>query len=158
MRVLGADIATRSGFAVIEDGKLIYRETYSLREEASHRMRFKDFRSKVLRLLREYKPDAVSFETTYVGVNPKGTAYLNMLRGIFIECSSHRMQLISDTVSKIRKETMGAGKKYTKLDVMEHVIRKYGIALDKADKKSEDIADAILLAEWGYNSLTDTVK
>ena len=156
MRVLGADIATTTGLAVIEDEKLIYYDYYILGKDISHRDRFKDFRLKTLKLLNIYKPNALAFESTYVGVNPKVTAYLNMLRGIFIECSDRKIQLFSDTVSRIRKETMGAGRKYKKLDVMNYVIKKYQIELDITDKKSEDISDAILLAEWGTNCLTQT--
>lgn len=153
--VLGIDIATLSGVATIKDNKLVYFNKFKISNK-EYKYRFKEFKQEINKLIVEYKPQAIAIEQTYVSVNPKTTAYLNMLRGICIYLIPNKTELYSDAVSRIRKETMGQGTKYTKYDVFDFIIKKYKLELDK--EKDLDITDAILLADWAYTKELTRVK
>lgn len=151
--VLGLDIATTTGFAVLNEKTVIKCGSFKL-EDLDHRSRFKYFRRNILKLVKEYKPNLVVIEETYVGPNVKITAYLNMLKGICIECIPSKVKVKSEVVSKIRKEILGSGKKHTKQDVFRYVVNKFNIE-NLNIKKDLDVSDAILLSVWGLKELTD---
>lgn len=145
---MGLDVATKTGFSILEDGNIIDYGVITLSDKDDHRTRFLEFKKKMTILLKKYKPDMVVIEETYVGPNVKITAYLNMLRGILIACIPSKTKFKSGVVSNIRKETLGAGKKHTKEEVFDCMTKKYNIKnLNK--KKDLDITDSILLVDWG---------
>jgi crossover junction endodeoxyribonuclease RuvC len=145
--ILGLDIATTTGYGVIKNNNLIKYGKFTLAGD-EYRLRFKQFRKQILELIKEYKPKIVIIEQTYVGVNVKTTAYLNMLKGICTECIPENIKIIAEAPSKIRKEVLGEGKKHTKEEIFEYLTKKFNIK-DLNIKKDLDITDGILLALWG---------
>jgi crossover junction endodeoxyribonuclease RuvC len=154
MIILGLDIATTTGYGIISGNKVIAYGKISLKDYKEYRERFKHFRVEVSKLIKKYKPKVVVIEQTYVGANPKTTAYLNMLRGICIELVPKKSSIISETVTSIRKQVMGSGKKHSKLDVFCYVTVRYRLE-GLSRTKDLDISDALLLCDWGRQLCQD---
>lgn len=152
VRVLGLDVATNTGYAILdtESDKLIAYGMIKLKPKHTYRDRFKNFRAEVLDLIDAHKVEAVSLEGVYQGRNAKSTAYLNNLRGIVIELVPPTVDLLSAQVKKARKEALGYGG-ISKGEVYSWAISKYKIK----DKVSDDVTDAILLAKWAGLKLTN---
>ena len=154
MKVLGLDIATCTGYSVVEGKKVTNKGIILLNSKLPYKPRFKQFRKELVKLLREHKPDAVVLEGVYSGRNVSTSAYLNNLRGIAIEVIPLYSEFLSAQVKKVRSEVMGNGNS-TKEDVFQWVCKKYKIKdLQIKRDKDKDITDSILLATWGLLKLT----
>jgi Holliday junction resolvasome RuvABC endonuclease subunit len=149
MIILGLDIATTTGFSVLENDRIIEYGTIKLKSKLEHRFRFKDFREALLSILTTYKPDIVIIEATYSGRNRKTTAYLNMLRGIALECIPESSELITIAVSSARMDILGEGKKHDKLEVFHWIVNKFNLK-NFVFKKHNDITDSILISFWAF--------
>lgn len=148
MKVLGLDIATRTGFALLEDSVLTKFGWIKLERINTYRERFRSFRKGLLEVLESVRPDIVVIEETYVGRNVKTTAYLNMLRGICIESVPDVVKLFTSHVSSMRAEILGRGCKHDKKEVYSYCVSRFKLK-SFTYKGHNDITDAILLALWG---------
>ena len=157
MKVLGLDVATNTGYAVLENkSQIITKGLISLDTDKEHRNRFKDFRKRVLSLVKEHKPDLIILEAVYSGPNPVTTAYLNYLRGIVLECLPLKYEVRTEVLSKVKKGVLGVGKgTVKKKEVFEWVVEKHQL-YDYKFSKHNDITDAIFLAEWGLKLYIDS--
>jgi crossover junction endodeoxyribonuclease RuvC len=153
VKVLGLDIATCTGFAVITNKKIIEIGKIKIPSKLEYRDRFQLFRSELVKLIDKHKPDAVALEGVYSGKNRKTTAFLNNLRGIAIEAVPKEVFFFSGQVKKVRKAVLDDGN-LTKEEIFKWAVKKY--KLKNLDfKKDNDITDAILLANWGILKLTE---
>lgn len=153
MRILGLDIATSTGFSVLDGEKLLVYGLIKLKPE-EHIKRFKQFRLNIKELIEVYKPDLVVIEATFSGKNPKSTAYLNMLRGIALELMPPEVIVKTVPVSTARKDVLGKGKKHDKSEVFTWAVAKYKMK-DLTLKKHNDITDSILISYWGFLDTKD---
>jgi Holliday junction resolvasome RuvABC endonuclease subunit len=87
MKILGLDIATNTGYCILNDGKL---ETYgmiNLLPEMNILQRISFFENNILKLLDEYKPDYVAIEDLIMGISGvKVLSYLARLSGVALSC------------------------------------------------------------------------
>jgi Holliday junction resolvasome RuvABC endonuclease subunit len=87
MKILGLDIATNTGYCILNDGKL---ETYgmiNLLSEMNILQRISFFENNILKLLEEYKPDYVAIEDLIMGISGvKVLSYLARLSGVALSC------------------------------------------------------------------------
>jgi len=154
---LGLDISSHTGYAVLEDGELIDYGCFHLKSKDSYKLRYKDFRKEVRRLMVKHKPSVVVLEGVYVNMagkgrgNPKTAAYLNALRGIAVECIPVKTEYLSIQVKKVRKEVLGSGNA-TKEDVFNWAVKKYNL-VDLIFSKDNDITDSVLLSLLGNINL-----
>lgn len=144
MRVLGLDIATSTGFGLLDDDSLLAYGLLVIPSKATHRERFKIFRKELIKLYKISKPDLVVIEDTFVKKNVAVTSYLNQLRGIAIESIPVKSDFYSLKTSQARA-SLGKGKKYTKEDVFNCMVTKYKLK-GFVFEEHNDITDAILLA------------
>lgn len=154
MKILGLDIATSTGYALIEKGKVIDYGIIKLKQKDDHRKRLQQLRREVVELLMKHNPEIVALETIYVSNmrvkggrgNPKTAALLNRMRGVVMECVPQEVKLIDVVNKTAKKDVIGRGN-CKKEDVFEWAIDYYPINGLKF-KKHNDITDAILLATW----------
>jgi Holliday junction resolvasome RuvABC endonuclease subunit len=150
--VIGLDIATVTGYAVLTEEGIIEYGTIEVNSGDPYKRRFKDFRKQLVSLIRTHKPKAITLEGVYTGKNPKISAYLNNLRGIAIETVPVKSKFLSGAVKSVRLDVLGSGAA-SKNDVFtwaESTYKLKGLNV----KKDHDITDAILLAHWGLLTLT----
>lgn len=87
MKILGLDIATNTGYCILNDGKL---ETYgmiNLLSEMNILQRISFFENNIIKLLDEYKPDYVAIEDLIMGISGvKVLSYLARLSGVALSC------------------------------------------------------------------------
>lgn len=152
--MLGLDIATTTGYNVIEGGKLTHYGVIELDETLPYPERYKVFRKEIERLIKAHKPQVIALEQVFQGRNVKTTAYLNALRGIAMSLIPSKCDFRTNAVSSIRKEVLGAGKKHDKEEVFEWAVSKFGLT-DFTFKKHNDITDSILISYWASNLDTE---
>jgi len=95
LRILGLDVATRTGWVLLEDGKPEAYGLIELKGEAEHRDKLRKIRKEINIIVKEQKPDVIAIETVYVSTNPKVSALLNMLRGVILESIPKKIHIIS---------------------------------------------------------------
>ncbi len=148
--IIGFDVATTTGFSVINKGKIIETGLIQLDLKSDYPARFKDFYKSVGAIIKRVKPKVLVMEATYVGPNIKTTAYLNMLGGNLILATPKKCELHRVVVSSIRKQVLGRGDA-KKEKIFEWATATYQLEnLDPEEKGTFDITDSILLAHWGY--------
>lgn len=154
MRVLGLDVATCTGFALMDSpNKLIEYGTIKLKSKDNYRVRFKKLRLAILLLIDKFKPDLVVLETALIMGGKrhftagKTIAYLNNLRGIVLELVPDEVGLESVNVRTARKQVLRNGK-LTKEQTFHLIVSLFTLK-DFEFKKHNDITDAILLAQYG---------
>lgn len=160
MRVLALDIATTTGWAVIDaPEKLIACGSFKIKPKLKYRDRMKVFKENMLALIEKYSPTHVAIEDTFVGVNPKTTALLNYMKGTCMISVPDHIELHSALAVKIRsvvlppKPKVKKEKKSTEIklkpkEVMfNYIVSKFKLK-DMTFKKHNDITDAIGLALW----------
>jgi Holliday junction resolvasome RuvABC endonuclease subunit len=164
-RVLGLDIATKTGYAFIVGDSLISYGAIQLNPKHDHRKRFKELRKEVLSLISDLKPNVVVLEGVYHDRNVKTTALLNQYRGVVIEAIVNTIRYESVEASKARALVIPAGYKVkagTKNKAKEEThpkksakkLRAYNWAVEEYSlndfsfEKDNDTTDAIILAKW----------
>lgn len=151
MKVLGLDVATKTGFAIIDESGIINSGIIQLNPKVTYRERLKFLREQVLELLINYKPDIVALETVYAvkhkkKQNVKTVAVLNWMRGVVMESIPRNSELIDVYATTARKDVIGSGRA-TKEDVFNWAVKEYELD-DFVFSKHNDVTDAILLARW----------
>ena len=93
MKILGLDIATKTGYSLIEDGNLIKYGMLDLPQEMNLFQRLSFFENNLNRILDDYKPDYVAMEDVLLGISGvKTLAYLGRLSGVAISCCYKKIQ------------------------------------------------------------------
>ena len=146
MKFLGLDIATKTGFALLDESGIIEYGKVGLNPKQTHIERFQDFRQQIKDLVLRLQPDVIILEDTYSKFVAT-TTYLNRLGGIAIGVLPDKIKLIIGRVSTMRSQLVH---KQTKEAVFEWAVAEF--KLDDLDfKKDNDITDAVLLAVWGMS-------
>ena len=149
MRSLGLDLSTKSGIALIDNGKLVAYELLKVptKKYPDRKMQFKAFREGIIKSYEVHKPDVIVLEAVYSGPNPVITALLNQLRGIAIECAPEGTEVRTIVASKARKSILGKGN-IKKPEVFKLMVKKFKLK-DFKFSSHNDMTDAMLLALCG---------
>lgn len=93
MKILGLDIATNTGWCVLEDGKLLDYGMLNIPIEMNLFQRISFFESNLTKLINSHNPDYVAIEDVLLGISgAKTLAYLGRLNGIAISCAFKKVQ------------------------------------------------------------------
>lgn len=152
MKIIGLDIAQKTGYSVLDNGKLIEYGLFTVKltqNPDKDKLEFKKFRKFILDLLFQHSPDFIVFEYIFMGRDPKVVGNLNQLRGIATECIPIDITIGTDHLARMRKIVLGQGKRHDKKDVFKYITQKYNL-LDLKFYKDNDKTDAIFLALWGF--------
>lgn len=156
MRILGLDIATVTGYGVIEDEEaLVAHGSFKLQLDGdpnNDRKQYLNFAKKIKKLISTYKIDVVVLEYVYVGKNPLVSCNLNRLRGVAVVSIPPAVAIVDDYLTTMRKQLLGKGKNHGKKEVFNWIKYKYGLINFKITK-DHDAADAIFLAIFGYRKV-----
>lgn len=143
MRTLGLDIATVTGYSLLEDDILIEYGTLCLDKTKNTREKLIEFKKKLLKLIKELKPQQIVIENVYSSINIQTTQFLNMLRGIVICSIPIKIQIIGINASNARKIVLHKGNA-SKEEVFNYITLKYNLN-NFVFKTHNDITDSILL-------------
>lgn len=118
MKILGLDIASNTGWCILEDNKLVKYGMINIPSEMNIFQRLKFFENNLVQILNENRPDEVHIEDVILGISgAKTLAYLARLNGIAISICYNkvgdRIKLYSPTVWKSHSfpELTGMAKK-----------------------------------------------
>lgn len=93
MKILGIDIATNSGYCLLNDGNL---ETYGMINipiEMNLFQRISFFENNITKILNDYKPDCVAIEDLIMGISGvKTLSYLARLGGVALSVCYKKVQ------------------------------------------------------------------
>ena len=93
MKILGLDIATNSGYCILNEGNL---ETYGMLNippEMNLFQRIGFFENNIIKLLTDYSPDYVAIEDLIMGISGvKTLSYLSRLSGVALSCCYKKVQ------------------------------------------------------------------
>lgn len=147
MRVLGLDIATSSGWSLLEGsynatsyGKFVL--------EGNIEKRLERLREAVEGLINDFKPDLIMLEDVYFGRNTQTYKTLCMYQAIvLLVAHDHQVeiQLITASQWKSTNEVRGRGRTEQKRAAQVVVQEKFGL------KVVQDIVDSLLIAQHHFN-------
>lgn len=155
MRVMGIDPSlTSSGWAVVEDGKLM---SYGLVKTTKDTpQRFYYIYNEFKKLIKQYKPNKVHVETPFFGQNAQTGLNLAYVRGgLLVLCEGLKIPMISFTPREVKKYVAGEGKaekedvanSLSKIFENDEIFKTIGPFVDKNNKnKTSDIYDALGVA------------
>ena len=84
-KILGLDIASSTGFCILNDGKLEKYGVITIPSEMNLFQRIKYFENNLIQILNDNKPDEVHIEDVILGISgAKTLAYLGRLNGVAI--------------------------------------------------------------------------
>jgi len=93
MKILGLDIATNTGYCILNDGNL---ETYGMLNiptEMNLFQRIGFFENNIIKFLTDYSPDYVAIEDLIMGISGvKTLSYLSRLSGVALSCCYKKVQ------------------------------------------------------------------
>lgn len=118
MRVLGIDPGyERLGVSIIEkkDGDqkevLIYSDCFRTSKEFDHPKRLSLIFNEINRLIKKFKPDALSIETIFFNTNQKTATKVSETRGVIISiCSVNGMEVKEFSPLQIKSTVTGDGR------------------------------------------------
>jgi crossover junction endodeoxyribonuclease RuvC len=148
MSVLGLDISTKTGWSVVSNsGNLLEFGLIKLKTK-DLKSRIDTLSSEIKAILLKHKIDKVVIEAVFHGPNPKTTALLNKLQGAVILSLPDTVEIILVNASSARKQVLGQGTKYSKIDVYNWAVKHHKLK-DFIFTKHNDITDSILLSHFG---------
>ena len=149
MKVLGLDIATQTGWSVLDSAGLIEYGIIKIptSKKAGLQARLLAFKQEMISLYEKIQPEVICFEAVYSGPNVKTTQFLNMLRGIAVATMPETSSMITVVASSARLKVIGKGN-CGKKGAFDWVKRKYLLNSFKFSTHN-DITDSIVLAEYG---------
>lgn len=160
VRVLGLDLATRTGYAVIEDGYNLVDcgswQTRLKKKEDSHRKRFQVLTNNIEEALQIHKPDVVVIEELHQTRNLNSVKLLGGFYGVTLIAIPDNIPIRMCHQATAKKDVVKPVLGIAKLDkghVFDWAVEKYeleGFILSSHN----DITDAILMADWGVMKLT----
>lgn len=156
MKVLALDIASRTGYAVLEERKneisLVGSGTIDTTGFISDRM--KTLHGHLSKLVLEHNPDVVAIEDLYLGRNANTFRILAYLQAVAYMTVSALISvpIISVSVNRARKtlRIKSKDRKHLKREVTDTVNNFYGLELSSTD--GNDVADAVVI---GLSALLD---
>lgn len=93
MKILGLDIATNTGYCILNDGNI---ETYGMLNiptEMNLFQRISFFETNIIKILNDNNPDYVVIEDVILGASgAKTLAYLSRLNGVALSCCYKKVQ------------------------------------------------------------------
>ena len=124
-RILAIDPGTRlMGAAVLEKGKLIYHAVEVINKGQSPNENLKNARKTVLRLVKDFRPQALALEKTFFG-NNRNVGLLNVLGDEIVAIAKRKgLKLLAYSPMTIKKYICGNGKA-GKEDVARVVVSLY---------------------------------
>lgn len=131
MKVLGLDIASNSGWCILEDDHLVKYGMINIPSEMSLPQRLKFFENNLIQILNENNPEEVHIEDVILGISgAKTLAYLGRLNGVAITTCfnkvADRIKLYTPTTWKAHSFP-GLTGMAKKAEIQIAVIRKFGL-------------------------------
>lgn len=154
-RILGLDVATTTGFAVLDGSGIIEYGLIKIESSDSLPDKLKFLRRSVLKVVKQFSPDMVALETVFHGRNVTTTALLNNMRGAVIVSLPKKVKVVNVHPKTAKKDILGHGG-VGKEDVFNWCVGKYKIKGLKFNKHN-DITDAVLLASWVSRFYKDSI-
>ena len=150
--VAGIDASTtKTGIAIMTDGKLIFYTLIDLHQEKDTTKRIKNMLIKICKVLDQYAIDAVYMEKAFKMANADTTIKLaNLSGGVLLYCAQKdiefnnplptvwRARVGLEQSKKIKRETL-------KAEAIKAVKDEYGI------DANDDVCESILLARSAFN-------
>lgn len=157
MRILGIDPGfERLGIAILEKEKtdkkerVIFSECFKTSSKLEFNQRLVLVGEEIQKIIKKYKPEALSIETLFLTTNQKTVMHVAEARGVIIyECAKANLKIFEASPPQIKIATTGYGKA-DKIQMMKMV--KILVDIDKT-KKSDDELDAIAIAITGFANL-----
>lgn len=143
MKVIGIDVGLRcTGYAVLEDKKLISSGVYRTTNRLPLSKRLKELYESVKSLFQAEAPDIAVYETIFYKQNPKTLCTLAQARGVLLLVAEELGIKIKEyTPAEIKQAISGSGRA-SKYQIHGMVERLLGIKLSP----SLDIGDAVACA------------
>jgi len=93
MRIIGLDIATKTGYCLLEDGNLVNYGMLDLPQEMNLFQRLSFFETNLNNILDTFTPDYIAIEDILLGISGvKTLAYLGRLNGVALSCCYKKVQ------------------------------------------------------------------
>lgn len=147
MRILAIDPGfERVGVAVIEKNNprdiLMYSNCFKTSNKLLFAKRLKEIGQEIERVIKKYKPEALSIEKLYFTTNQKTAMGVSEARGVIIYIASrNNLKIYEYTPPQIKIAVTGYGKASKEM-VMSMVPKLISV---KSDVKSDDELDAIAI-------------
>ncbi len=124
-RILGIDPGTREmGLALLEGHDLVYHDVHVFLHRESPHTILKEGRATILRLIRDFTPDVLTFEKTFFA-NNRNAALLNVLSDeIRAVAKRKRIPVRAYAPSTVKKRVTGNGRA-SKGEVAQVVVSHY---------------------------------
>lgn len=147
-RILGLDISLSCGYSILENGnKLITVGCIKVKvKELKSRLKF--LSTEVIKIIEEFKPNLIVIEQVFHGPSATTTALLNRLQGAVLVSIPDNIDVIFVNASSARKTILGQGKKHSKLEVFNWIVKKFKLK-NYVFSKDNDRTDSILLSIYG---------
>ena len=118
MKVLGIDPGyERLGIAILEKNKgdqkesLVYSDCFKTSSKIPHHQRLSLIFEELNRLIKEFKPDALSIETLFFNTNQKTVMNVSESRGVIVAlCSFNKMDIKEFSPLQIKSAVTGNGR------------------------------------------------
>lgn len=157
MRILGIDPGfERLGIAVLEKTpedkkeRVVFSECFKTSAKLDFSERLFLIGSEVEKIIKKYKPDALSIETLFLTTNQKTVMHVAEARGVVIyECAKAGLKIFEASPPQIKIATTGYGRA-DKKQVTKMV--KILVKMDNS-KESDDELDAIAIALTAFACL-----
>ena len=146
MIVLGIDQASHTGFAVVEDGKLIDSGTVVFKGSIGKRL--SEFSSWMRSKIREVLPDLVVYEKPHFRGYAATLSGVGMISVINLVGYEVGVRLLDVHTATLKKFATGYGR--ANKDSMTKAANEEAPELHLKTKENNDEADAIHLAFYGY--------
>ena len=146
MRVLGIDPAlNNTGWAIIES----FSDSYNVlgvghisnkNNENYYDKLARNFQC-VDELIKNYKPDVLAVEETFVNVNAVSSLKLGVVRGVFFACAiKHNIKICEFKPNEIKKAITGNGK--ADKQQVDYMVK---MLIPKVEPKTPDESDALAI-------------
>lgn len=144
MRILGIDPGTSLiGWGIIDDMKALDFGALRTKSNIHNRDRVNDVFDFFTKLIKKYKPDAVSLETLFFFKNAKTVMQVSEIRGVLLLAAAKQgVEIREFTPLQVKQALSGYGRA-EKAQVERMVMLVLGL---KTPPKPDDVADALALA------------
>lgn len=143
MKIIGVDAGLRcTGYAVIEDGKLIKAGVLQTTNQLPIYKRLKELYKSMKEIMQKEEPEIAVYETTFYKQNPKSLCKLAQARGVLLLAAEELGVSIAEyTPAEIKQSVTGNGRA-SKYQVHGMVERLLGVKIGSP----ADIGDAAACA------------
>ncbi len=147
VRILGLDPGLRNtgwGVIIIEGSKLSYVACGVVTSDGdlSLALRLRQLHDRITQVVREWTPDEVAVEETFVNKDPQATLKLGQARAMSLLVPAlHGIPVAEYGANQVKKTVVGVGHADK-----NQVLAMVKVLLPKADPKKADAADALAIA------------